>query len=255
MPDLEAVRKILEDSQPRGHCIRLRGLPFSAAARDVAAFLSGVSLAEGPDSIIFTFTADGRPTGEAYVEVADEAAAAAAMQKHKERMGNRYIEVFASTKHDLLQAAQQARFLASQAALRQRWGAAAVAMGIGGGVIPTHAAAAAGGGAPGAVAGMAVGVGPAPQGAGVGGVALAGVPGGAMVAGTAAALQQHAGELVMAPYGGQVAVSMGPTAGGYEDDLSQALGGGGPPERVSVCCCHGVGFAESGDRPWVGINS
>ncbi|KAI8467034.1 MAG: hypothetical protein J3K34DRAFT_352532, partial [Monoraphidium minutum] len=81
--------------------LRLRGLPFSATAADVAAFLSGAALAGGPEGIVFTFTADGRPTGEAYVEVADEASAAAAMLKHKEVMGARYIEVFSSTKHDL----------------------------------------------------------------------------------------------------------------------------------------------------------
>lgn len=121
LPDLEAVRKILEESRPRGHCLRLRGLPFSATAPDVAAFLEGVRLAEGPESMVFTFTADGRPTGEAYVEVVDEAAVVAAMQKHKELMGTRYIEVFASTKHDLLQAAQQAQFQQSQAALRRRF--------------------------------------------------------------------------------------------------------------------------------------
>jgi hypothetical protein len=123
MPDLEAVRKILEEARPRGHCLRLRGLPFSATAADVVAFLEGVALSEGTDSIVFTYTADGRPTGEAYIEVADEAAAAAAMAKHKERMGPRYIEVFASTKHDLLQASQQAQFQQGQAALRRRWAA------------------------------------------------------------------------------------------------------------------------------------
>ncbi|GBF88809.1 hypothetical protein Rsub_01710 [Raphidocelis subcapitata] len=157
LPDLEAVRTILEESAPRGHCLRLRGLPFSAAAADVAAFLEGVALAEGPEAIVLTFTADGRPTGEAYVEVADEAAAAAAMAKHKERMGPRYIEVFASTKHDLLQAAQQAQFHQGQAVLRRRW--AALGGGDGGG-------GAVGGGA----AGGGAARGPAVHGGGGGGV-------------------------------------------------------------------------------------
>jgi hypothetical protein len=129
MPDLEAVRKILEELAPRGHCLHLRGLPFAATADDVEAFLSPIPLAApGAGAVVFTFTADGRPTGEAYVEVVDEAAAAAAMLKHKDRMGARYIEVFASTKHDLLQAAQAAQYQASQAALRRRW----AALGLGG---------------------------------------------------------------------------------------------------------------------------
>jgi hypothetical protein len=145
MPDLEAVRKILEDARPRGHCLRLRGLPFSATAADVIAFLEGVQLAEGPGAIVFTFTADGRPTGEAYVEVVDEAAVAAAMQKHKELMGARYIEVFASTKHDLVQAAQQAQFQQSQAALRRQWAALNALPGAGG--APGGGAGGVGGGA------------------------------------------------------------------------------------------------------------
>jgi hypothetical protein len=46
--------------------------------------------------------------GECYVELADRDAQSAAMMRHKELMGSRYIEIFHSSKMDKLQA-QQAR--------------------------------------------------------------------------------------------------------------------------------------------------
>eukprot|EP00882_Tetradesmus_deserticola_P011354 GHRQ01012012.1.p1 GENE.GHRQ01012012.1~~GHRQ01012012.1.p1 ORF type:complete len:212 (+),score=57.69 GHRQ01012012.1:43-678(+) len=105
--DLAAVKKVLEDTQLQGCVVRLRGLPYAATAEDVAAFFEGVRLADGDDAIVFTTTVDGRPTGECYVELADKDAQAAAMMRHKEVMGARYIEVFHSSKMDKLQAQQQ----------------------------------------------------------------------------------------------------------------------------------------------------
>lgn len=70
-------------------------------------------LAEGDDAIVFTHTVDGRPTGEAYIELADKDAQTAAMMRHKELMGSRYIEIFHSSKMDKLQAQQQRMVLPS----------------------------------------------------------------------------------------------------------------------------------------------
>jgi hypothetical protein len=36
--DLAAVKKVLEDTQLQGCVVRLRGLPYTATAEDVAAF-------------------------------------------------------------------------------------------------------------------------------------------------------------------------------------------------------------------------
>lgn len=44
------------------------------------------------------------------MELGDEQALSLAMTRHKELMGNRYIEVFNSSKVDKLMALQQARF-------------------------------------------------------------------------------------------------------------------------------------------------
>lgn len=90
-----------------GHVVRLRGLPFSSTAADVVAFFEGVETVGGEGGVVFTCTPDGRPTGEAYVEVAGEEALAAALGRHKEKIGARYIEIFQSSKGDMFQAVQQ----------------------------------------------------------------------------------------------------------------------------------------------------
>eukprot|EP00878_Enallax_costatus_P009220 GHUV01009638.1.p1 GENE.GHUV01009638.1~~GHUV01009638.1.p1 ORF type:complete len:439 (+),score=125.06 GHUV01009638.1:149-1465(+) len=133
--DLAAVKKVLEDSRLQGFVVRLRGLPYSATAADIAQFFSGVQIAQDEDAIVFAQSVDGRPTGEAYVELTDEQALSLAMTWHKELMGSRYIEIFNSSKVDKLQALQQSRFhVQSSQNRRARWpmlpAAAAVAAGV-----------------------------------------------------------------------------------------------------------------------------
>ncbi len=53
---------------------------------------------------MFTCTPEGRPKGEAYVEFASEEAQKEAVKRHKNEMGERYIELFLSTKANMLQA-------------------------------------------------------------------------------------------------------------------------------------------------------
>ena len=90
-----------------GHVVRLRGLPFNSTAQDVLQFLEGVDAVGGEAGVVFTCTPDGRPTGEAYVEVGSPEGLAAALGRHKEKIGARYIEIFESSKGDMYQAVQQ----------------------------------------------------------------------------------------------------------------------------------------------------
>lgn len=90
-----------------GHVVRLRGLPFNSTAADVLAFFEGVATLGGETGVVFTCTPDGRPSGEAYVALADGEAQAAALGRHKEKIGPRYIEIFESSKGDMWQAVQQ----------------------------------------------------------------------------------------------------------------------------------------------------
>lgn len=111
--DLRAVKKMLEDRSLQGCVVRLRGLPYAATEADVRDFMDGVLLSELPDCIVFAHGLDGRPTGEAYVDLADEQSLALAMTRHKEVMGSRYIEVFNSSKMDKLQAQKQLESLSN----------------------------------------------------------------------------------------------------------------------------------------------
>eukprot|EP00879_Flechtneria_rotunda_P012900 GHRR01013473.1.p1 GENE.GHRR01013473.1~~GHRR01013473.1.p1 ORF type:complete len:421 (+),score=127.43 GHRR01013473.1:354-1616(+) len=119
--DLAAVKCVLEDTSVQGFVVRLRGLPYTATVDDIKRFLEGAKLADDTDAIVFVLSADGRPNGEAYVELQDGEALTAALAKHKALIGTRYIEVFHSSRIDKLQAMQQ-RFV-RPAAVYSRWAA------------------------------------------------------------------------------------------------------------------------------------
>lgn len=105
----------------KGYVIRLRGLPYSASATDVLKFLDGIEVVRGLEGVVFTYTPDGRPTGEAFVELQTEDGQREAMKRHKELMGNRYIELFTSTKADLNQAIQHNRLILGYANRQRQW--------------------------------------------------------------------------------------------------------------------------------------
>jgi len=85
--------------------VRMRGMPYSCTSADITAFFKGMQVVA--DGIFLCTHADGRPTGEAFVEFANEETAARAMQLHREPMGSRYVELFRSTKGEMMTAVQQ----------------------------------------------------------------------------------------------------------------------------------------------------
>ena len=58
---------------------------------------------DGEDGVLFVKKPDGRATGDAFVLLAEECDAEKALQKHKENMGSRYIELFRSTTAEVQQ--------------------------------------------------------------------------------------------------------------------------------------------------------
>lgn len=80
--------------------LRLRGLPFSASASDVATFFAEYGVSE--DQVILgSEGATGRPSGEAWVQFPSEALAAQAKTaKDRQKIGTRYIEIFPSSAAD-----------------------------------------------------------------------------------------------------------------------------------------------------------
>ncbi|NXF08659.1 GRSF1 factor, partial [Smithornis capensis] len=96
--DVEGLlRNLRDESQAiNDGVVLLRGLPFSSTEEDIADFFSGLKITD----IAFIYRGDRR-TGEAFVQFAAPEMAAKALLQHKEYMGNRYIEVYISRKHQM----------------------------------------------------------------------------------------------------------------------------------------------------------
>ena len=58
------------------------------------------------EGIAFVYTPEGRPKGEAYVEFPTEETQKEALKRHKNAINDRYIELFISSKANMLQANQ-----------------------------------------------------------------------------------------------------------------------------------------------------
>uniref|UniRef100_A0A8C2FS16 Heterogeneous nuclear ribonucleoprotein H1, like n=1 Tax=Cyprinus carpio TaxID=7962 RepID=A0A8C2FS16_CYPCA len=79
-----------------GFVVRVRGLPWSCSVEEVSRFFSGCKIANNGTAIHFTYTREGRPSGEAFVELESEEDLRFAIKKDRETMGHRYVEVFKS---------------------------------------------------------------------------------------------------------------------------------------------------------------
>lgn len=85
--------------------IRMRGMPYSCTSADIVAFYKGMQIV--PDGIFHCTHANGRPAGEAFVEFVNEETASRAMRLHHKPLGSRYVELFFSTKGEMMTAIQQ----------------------------------------------------------------------------------------------------------------------------------------------------
>jgi len=79
--------------------VKMRGLPFTATKQDIVLFFAGCGCVESGVSIVVGL--DGRPTGEAYVAVeGPNADIRQALSKDRQMVGNRYVELFFSSKDE-----------------------------------------------------------------------------------------------------------------------------------------------------------
>ncbi|XP_023680631.1 heterogeneous nuclear ribonucleoprotein H2-like isoform X2 [Paramormyrops kingsleyae] len=83
-------------SDGEGFVVRIRGLPWSCSVDEVQRFFSDCKIANNGTSIHFTYTREGRPSGEAFVELESDDDLKIAVKKDRETMGHRYVEVFKS---------------------------------------------------------------------------------------------------------------------------------------------------------------
>ena len=83
------------------YVVRLRGLPYSATALNILNLLHDCKVTDGEKGIRFSFAPNGRPSGEAFVELASEEDVSRALGHNNEHMGKRYVEIFRATKGQL----------------------------------------------------------------------------------------------------------------------------------------------------------
>lgn len=79
--------------------VRLRGLPFDCSESDVAEFLRGLDVVD----VLFVHK-NGRFSGEAFCVLGYPLQVDLALQRNRQNMGRRYIEVFRSKKQEYYQA-------------------------------------------------------------------------------------------------------------------------------------------------------
>jgi hypothetical protein len=84
----------------------MRGLPFSARVKEVLAFFKDIPSLDS-ERIYFAYDGTGRPSGEAYIILNSAEDFQAAMRLHENKMGSRYIELFASSTSDMHRVAKQ----------------------------------------------------------------------------------------------------------------------------------------------------
>lgn len=98
--DAEVIlKKAVQTPAAEDGVVRLRGLPFSCTEADIVQFFSGLEIAENGVNIVRDYK--GRNSGEAFVQFSSQKAADEALQRDREVIGNRYIEVFPSRSEEI----------------------------------------------------------------------------------------------------------------------------------------------------------
>ncbi|KAG2466880.1 TBA1C protein, partial [Polypterus senegalus] len=81
--------------------VRARGLPWSCTVEEIQDFFSECRIRDGTNGIHMTSRRNGKPTGEAFIELESEEDVVKALDKHRMYMGSRYVEVFEVTENDV----------------------------------------------------------------------------------------------------------------------------------------------------------
>ena len=100
--DKDLKEGVLKDEDNRKYyCVRMRGLPFSATPQMIRDFFSGLEI--GNRGIHIVYTRQGQAAGMAYVEFVTSVDCKKAVEKDKQYIGKRYIEISPMAKKDMLE--------------------------------------------------------------------------------------------------------------------------------------------------------
>lgn len=70
----------------------MRGLPWSTTVDEIIDFFSGCAISHGRDGVFIVMTKEGRPSGEAFIELETEDDLEKALKRDRQYVGTRYIE-------------------------------------------------------------------------------------------------------------------------------------------------------------------
>ncbi|XP_068119733.1 RNA-binding protein 12 [Hyperolius riggenbachi] len=84
-----------------GFCVYLKGLPYEAENKHVIDFFKNLDIIE--ESIHVVYGPNGKANGEGFLEFRNEADYKIALNKHKQFMGNRFIQVHPIAKNQMLE--------------------------------------------------------------------------------------------------------------------------------------------------------
>ncbi|KYN33681.1 Heterogeneous nuclear ribonucleoprotein F [Trachymyrmex septentrionalis] len=89
------------DHEEEGYVVKVRGLPWSTTVDEIMKFFGDCSISNGKNGVHMTTSREGRPSGEAYVEMDTPEDIEKACKRDRDHMGHRYIEVFKAKRGEM----------------------------------------------------------------------------------------------------------------------------------------------------------
>ena len=93
MDDTQPCVPPVGEDEPGPHYVKLRGIPYETTPGEVLHFLDNCRIKGGEDGVHILLAADNRPKGEALVELEANQDLVNALNKDRQHMGSRYVEV------------------------------------------------------------------------------------------------------------------------------------------------------------------
>ncbi|KAK3514393.1 hypothetical protein QTP70_017605 [Hemibagrus guttatus] len=81
-----------ESEQKEVFIVRVKGLPWSCSAEDLLKFFSECRIYKGVNGIHLMYHKNGKPSGQAFIELEHEEDVSKALEMHRQYLGPRYVE-------------------------------------------------------------------------------------------------------------------------------------------------------------------
>lgn len=82
----------MPENEGDSYVIKMRGLPWSTTVEEILKFFDNCQVKNDKEGVHIIMTREGRPSGEAYIEMETDKDIEEALKKDREYMGSRYME-------------------------------------------------------------------------------------------------------------------------------------------------------------------